>query len=277
MKNLCTLNVSHNRIRRIEGLAGLDRLKTLDVSHNLIVDINDCEQVIELPALTNLDIRDNQIDNHRDIVPFFTRMEKLTCLYLAGNPCVRNISHYRRSMTTCMAGLYYLDDKPIFEDERLLAEAFVRGGKEEELKVKVDLEEKKRIEMALSKQKAMNDPAAKEKRKAMFKKMMNEVQTSKSDLIKEHRELKEKIRDARAGNPDKDVWVMKLKNIEDRLKGEKFTQMYGDDMQKPPEASKPSPFTNKTFIEDIERKARAEKAAREAAQTEEGKEEAYQR
>ena len=192
LKNLCTLNISHNRIRKIEGLENLECLKTLDISHNLIVDINDCEQVIELPALTNLDIRDNQIDNHREIVPFFTRMEKITCLYLAGNPCVRLIGHYRRAMTVCMVNLYYLDEKPIFEDDRLLAEAFVKGGKEEEMKVKLDLEEKKRNENALTKQKA-TDAAAKDKRKALFKKMMNDVQTSKQDLIKEHRALKEKV------------------------------------------------------------------------------------
>lgn len=146
-----TLNLSHNRIKKIDGLADLVSLKTLDVSHNLIVDIADCEQVVELPALTNLDLRDNQIDTHKEIPSFFAQMDRLTCLYLAGNPCVRLVSQYRRTMTVCMKSLYYLDEKPIFEDERLCAEAFTRGGKEEELKVKIEIEEKKRVENALSK------------------------------------------------------------------------------------------------------------------------------
>jgi hypothetical protein len=43
-----------------------------------------------------------------------------------------------------MPSLYYLDEKPIFEEERLCAEAFHRGGKEEELQVKLAFEEKRR-------------------------------------------------------------------------------------------------------------------------------------
>ena len=50
-----------------------------------------------------------------------------------------------------MESLYYLDERPIFEEERLLAEAFKRGGKEEELRLKCELEEKKRIEISTDK------------------------------------------------------------------------------------------------------------------------------
>jgi dynein assembly factor 1 len=149
--NLVTLNLSHNKIRKIEGIDHCVNLKTLDISHNFIVDINDCEQVIELPALTNLDLRDNQIDTHNDIVPFFTRMQQVTCLYLAGNPCIRLISNYRRHMTVNLPNLYYLDEKPIFEEDRRCAEAFVRGGKDEEVKVKMEMEEKRRLEISISK------------------------------------------------------------------------------------------------------------------------------
>ena len=99
-------------------------LKTLDISHNLIFDINDCAQLGQLPALTNLDLRENQIENHNEIITFFSKMTKLNCLYLAGNPSIRLISHYRRQMILNMPSLYYLDDKPIFEDDRLCAEAF---------------------------------------------------------------------------------------------------------------------------------------------------------
>lgn len=104
-----------------------------------------------MPALTNLDLRDNQIDTHNEIVPFFTRMQHVTCLYLAGNPCIRLISNYRRHMTVNLPNLYYLDEKPILEDDRLCAEAFVRGGKDEEAKVKMEMEEKRRMEISISK------------------------------------------------------------------------------------------------------------------------------
>ena len=96
LEQLVTLNLSHNKLRKVEGLECCLKLKTLDLSHNFIYDIADCEQVIELPELSNLDLRDNQIDTHNDIVPFFERMPQITCLYLANNPCVRLISNYRR-------------------------------------------------------------------------------------------------------------------------------------------------------------------------------------
>lgn len=54
---------------------------------------------------------------------------------------------------------------------------------------------------------------------------------------------------------------MKIKYIEDRLGGDQFNQMYdGDDMTLPLEATRPSPFTNKTFVEDMEKKHRNRQA-----------------
>jgi len=54
-------------------------------------------------------------------------------------------------MITSCAQLYYLDDKPIFQEERQCAEAFVSGGKEAEVKLKMQFEEKRRIDNSLSK------------------------------------------------------------------------------------------------------------------------------
>jgi hypothetical protein len=75
--------------------------------------------------------------------------------------------------------------------------------------------------------------------------MMGEVATSKSDLLKEHREYKEKYLALRAGNPDKDHYRMKMQKIEDMLKSDKFHLMFNDEMQRNPEIHKPHPFTNK--------------------------------
>jgi hypothetical protein len=51
---------------------------------------------------------------------------------LKGNPCVRKISTYRKRLTVAMKNLYYLDDRPIFEIERLAADAWAAGGAEAE-------------------------------------------------------------------------------------------------------------------------------------------------
>jgi dynein assembly factor 1 len=116
-----TLNLSHNRISKVEGLQNCKLLKTLDLSHNHISDIKSLEQVTELSSLSNLDLKENLIEEHTNVVSFFSRLDTLTCLYLSGNPCVRMISHYRRQFAISMPNLYYLDDKPFFENERLLA------------------------------------------------------------------------------------------------------------------------------------------------------------
>lgn len=40
-------------------------------------------------------------------------------------------------MTMMLPNLYYLDQRPVFEAERLTADAFKLGGKEEEERVRV--------------------------------------------------------------------------------------------------------------------------------------------
>lgn len=59
------------------------------------------------------------------------------------------------------------------------------------------------------------------------------------------------------GGVEKEALGNKVKTIEDRLKAEKFTAMFlGDDMNQSLEANKSSTFSNKTFMEDMERKHR---------------------
>jgi cell fate (sporulation/competence/biofilm development) regulator YlbF (YheA/YmcA/DUF963 family) len=94
--------------------------------------------------------------------------------------------------------------------------------------------------MSLSKNKVA-DPAAREKRKETFKKMMGEVNESKKSLVQQHRELKEKFNKCRAGNPDKEVYRMKMQQIEDSLKSDKFVRMFNEENQRNPEINKAPP------------------------------------
>jgi dynein assembly factor 1, axonemal len=63
-------------------------------------------------------------------------MDQLNCLYLKNNPCVRKISGYRKNLLMAMPFLHYLDERPVFEAERLCADAFKVGGKDEEERVR---------------------------------------------------------------------------------------------------------------------------------------------
>jgi len=144
LQRLHTLNLSQNRLRTLEGLEGLVNLKNLDISRNLITNIDDCSVLKELPALTSLDAHNNQISNDSAIVPFFSDFPKLELLTMNGNPAIRNISNYRRVMIVAMPTLCYLDDRPINPIDRSLAEAFMRGGREEELRVRDEFAAKER-------------------------------------------------------------------------------------------------------------------------------------
>lgn len=118
-------------------------------------------------------------------------MPNILALYLKGNPCVRMISQYRKNITIAMPNLHYLDERPIFEYERLMADAFGRGGKEEEERVrkewadKQQADKKRNLEHAV---KLMDE--GKQKRKKAFKQMMADIRQEKSDLIERHKELK---------------------------------------------------------------------------------------
>merc|ERR1719440_611837 len=80
----------------------------------------------------SLDVQENRIDDP-DVVPeVFARMPGLRVLYLKGNPAAKKIVNYRKSLTVYCKDLKYLDDRPVFEDDRRTAEAFNRGGLEEQ-------------------------------------------------------------------------------------------------------------------------------------------------
>jgi len=70
------------------------------------------------------------------VIAFFEKIPSMNCLYMSKNPCVRKISGYRKNLTIAMPNLHYLDERPLFEAERLTADAFKRGGKEEEERVR---------------------------------------------------------------------------------------------------------------------------------------------
>lgn len=72
LSKLVKLNLSNNCINKIEGLIGLNELQTLEISHNLIQSTADCTELVELPSLKHLDMKNNKLENKDEIVPFFT-------------------------------------------------------------------------------------------------------------------------------------------------------------------------------------------------------------
>lgn len=130
---LWSLNLSNNFISRLENLKHLKNLNTLTITKNKI-GLGGVDDVIELEGMdiTCVDIQDNLIWDVDVLPEVFVRMPSLRVLYLKGNPCAKQIPNYRKSVTAYCPDLRYLDDRPVFPEDRRAAEAFNRGGLEEE-------------------------------------------------------------------------------------------------------------------------------------------------
>jgi len=71
-------------------------------------------------------------------------MPELRVLYTQNNPFTKKIKHFKKVIIHELPKLNYLDDRPVFPEDRRYAEAFHRGGiAEERLERKKVLKEKK--------------------------------------------------------------------------------------------------------------------------------------
>lgn len=66
------------------------------------------------------------------VVDFFRRLPEVSVIYLHGNSIIHGLRHYRRNMILHLPALTYLDERPVFPEERRLVEAWGTGGEEAE-------------------------------------------------------------------------------------------------------------------------------------------------
>lgn len=132
LENLDTLNVSNNAIKSLLGIQLLPRLTTLQITHNKLKTSDDLLALLECPSLTVVDLSHNEIDDEDIGQNVLFKMPQLACLYLQGNPVVGTMRHYRKNMVVNIRTLNYLDDRPVFEKERRLCDAWQAGGIEAE-------------------------------------------------------------------------------------------------------------------------------------------------
>ncbi|KAK9754012.1 hypothetical protein QE152_g1443 [Popillia japonica] len=128
---LDTLNLSHNQVRKIENLDCIKTLRTLNLANNYLESLEDVEHLEKLTELSVLDLSNNHIDDPL-IVKVLGAMPNLGVLNLMGNPVIRKVPSYRKTMILSCKDLKYLDDRPIFPRDRACAEAWERGGTTEE-------------------------------------------------------------------------------------------------------------------------------------------------
>lgn len=120
---LDSLNLSHNFITKIERLNQCPFLTTLNISHNKLSSVQSMEHILLLPSLQTLDLQSNKI-NEVEVLDILSSLPDLRVLYLMGNPVVKLIPHYRKTVIGRCKQLRYLDDRPVFEEERRRVEAW---------------------------------------------------------------------------------------------------------------------------------------------------------
>ena len=125
---LSSLNLGKNRIGVLENLSALTQLGTLNVAHNLLGSVAGCADIAHLaacPSITCLDLQENKLAEP-EVLDVLAAMPNLAVLYLQGNPAVKRIRFYRKHVIGRLPGLKYLDDRPIFPDERARCDVWYR-------------------------------------------------------------------------------------------------------------------------------------------------------
>ncbi|XP_030030869.2 uncharacterized protein LOC115447784 isoform X1 [Manduca sexta] len=129
---LDTLNLDHNFIPTIENLDVVPDLHTLSIAHNMLTSVADLDHLKTCRNLSVLDLSYNRLEDPL-IVDVLADMVLLKVLVLTGNPVVRCIPAYRKTLTLRLKELLNLDNRPVFPRDRACAEAWQRGGIQEEI------------------------------------------------------------------------------------------------------------------------------------------------
>ena len=178
--NLTNLNLSDNLIKKIEGISKLINLTDFLIKRNRIgfEGLEDLKGLLDTgKELRVLDISDNYIQDVNIVDEILSKIPNLKVLYLSGNEVARKIPNYRKTLIGKIKNLTYIDNKPIFNDEKRYALAFCNGGYEEERK---------------EREKVKNEKKEKEeKRIKEFSNFYNEMYGIPKEEIKEEVKLSE--------------------------------------------------------------------------------------
>lgn len=125
LPELDTLNLSKNYIKKIENLSHNQKLTTLNLANNHLSKYSDIEEILKNPSLQTIDLQHNKIED-ASVVDILAQMPDLRVVYLMGNPCVKDIRHYRKTIVSRCKNLKYLDDRPVFDEERRRVDAWAK-------------------------------------------------------------------------------------------------------------------------------------------------------
>ncbi|EPY27950.1 hypothetical protein STCU_04754 [Strigomonas culicis] len=103
-------------------------LRTLNLSNNRLSEFTDVLPLLAYHAITTLDLSNNQLHDGEGLLLVLEKLPRLLSLRLQGNPLTRTLRRYRQRILSHCKRLVYLDDRPVFEEERRLVTAWAKGG-----------------------------------------------------------------------------------------------------------------------------------------------------
>ncbi|CCW65147.1 unnamed protein product [Phytomonas sp. EM1] len=127
-------------------------LRSLNLAGNQLESFEDIVPLLCYKALSNLDLSDNRLNDGMAVLLVLERLPMLTSLRLSKNPLVATLANYRKTVLSRCKQLLYLDERPVFPEERRLVNAWATGGQDgevkERLKIKMEneREHKQRLE-----------------------------------------------------------------------------------------------------------------------------------
>ena len=137
LTDLRQLDLSSNIISHVQGLEKLTILDNLNLKGNKLGQTKDScvdciKGLLDCPSITTVDLSQNFLKDPALVDEVLCKMPNLKVLYCQGNPFVNKVPSYRKALIVKIPELMYLDDRPVFPEDRRRAEAYVKGGWDEE-------------------------------------------------------------------------------------------------------------------------------------------------
>ena len=148
LPSLRLLDISNNSIGSFAGISNAPGLETLLAASNRVTNLQGLEP---LGHLVTVDVSQNCISQADHALPLLFQKKTVRTCMLQGNQFVRTTPSYRKVVIAQMPSLRFLDQYPVFPEERSCAEAHAIGG--------VEMEKAKRME---------NERREEEERKKQF-------------------------------------------------------------------------------------------------------------
>lgn len=124
LSRLKSLNLSNNLITKIDGLSELKRLESLIIKGNRLTKPESIKNVICIKRLKELDLSRNRINCSPDsILQVLAQCKSLKILSLKGNP-VAKMKHHRKLVISRIPTLVKLDSRQICKEERRRCDAW---------------------------------------------------------------------------------------------------------------------------------------------------------